>query len=458
MKTITLILLASGLALVSGRASAQVPMPQVGHFSQATADAVRGQFANQVFVPGQDCGRLDQELIEKAELERKSSMARPRLGMSVNANANGDDDATHYAQGATIVIHVFINHTGGTWDAAEMAAAGVKAMDAKDFYASHRPASVNLLFDHEGNTGYYFYNPTVAYNIPTDGMTWAMTEDALADIGFADSDVDGARVDDATYAMQDAFRYDNCIFVFQPADRTGRAFASYGYARIVNYTDDGATTWRHEMGHNFGACDEYEEGGQCNGGINCGPCQSVYLPAVISNGNCDLVACPTDVTCVMRTNADAICTYTDDHWGWAGGDMYRRLVGGGFTPIYQTNSGGTWTWNSVIGGFGYRQTTDSWAVTSIRPPAGTDYDLRLYNDNNHDLQLASSAFGGSTVDFVVSDYNHSQRGIEHYQAVLFAGAQNTYRVQYESGTSTLYPDGISRAGTWDATDVASVWE
>ena len=457
MKRLPLVLLASSLVLVSGPASADVPMPLVGSFSHATADAVRGQYANQVWTRGQDCGRLDQELIEKAELEGKATFRR-NLGLGIHANANDDDDATHYAQGATMIIHVFINHSGGTWEQAEKDAAGVKARDAKDFYVSHRPASVNLLFDNEGSTNYLFYNPTLAYNIPTDGMTWAITEDALAAIGFADLDGDGARVDDATYFIQDAFHYDNVIFHFQPADRTGRAFASYGYARIVNYTDDPATTWRHEMGHSFGACDEYEEGGQCNGGIDCGACQSTYLPAVINNGNCDLVACPTDVTCVMRNNVDAICTYTDDHWGWAGGEMYRRLVGGGFTPIYQTGSGGTWTWNSVIGGFGYRQTTDSWAVASIRPPVGTDYDLHLYNDNNHDLQLASSAFGGSTTDFVVSDYNHSQRGIEHFQATLFGGVQNTYRVQYESGTSTLYPDGIARAGTWDAADVANVWE
>ena len=72
MKHLALLLLAAGLVSAAVPASAAPLLPQVGYFTQSDVDAVRARFANETWKSGQDCGRLDQELLERDELERKA--------------------------------------------------------------------------------------------------------------------------------------------------------------------------------------------------------------------------------------------------------------------------------------------------------------------------------------------------------------------------------------------------
>uniref|UniRef100_A0A832I2S1 T9SS type A sorting domain-containing protein n=1 Tax=Eiseniibacteriota bacterium TaxID=2212470 RepID=A0A832I2S1_UNCEI len=416
---------------------------------------VRAEDALQPWTPGRDCPP------ELMRAEAEAALVAPKGPTTL---ANGDNDGVHYARGSVLIINVFINHAGGTWDGTEMSTAFAKAANAADRYLSHAPANVNLHFSTE-----YFHayiNPTVGYTIATDGMTWTVTEDALAAWGFSDADGDGAICDD----VSDHYHnwnggWDEVILSFQPADRTGRAFASFGYGRCVNYTDDAFSVWWHEWGHLFGACDEYVESSHCNGGIDCGACQSTYLLATQNNDNCDLVSCPSDVTCVMRYNDDAVCPATLQHWAWVDGDtdgladdVRRRESGATFRRVWSLYHNGWYSWNNTTDAQSLNQYWNHWMVAGLRSPADTDYDLRLYQEDNHNIQLAGSAYSGAAVDFVVGDYNHNRLGNEHLQISKFSGGSGTYTVTYEGGSEMLYPDGVQRAGNWYSYNVVRVWD
>ncbi|MCA9751234.1 MAG: T9SS type A sorting domain-containing protein [Gemmatimonadetes bacterium] len=432
--------------------------PTIGYVSDEMIAEARRQVAEAPVESAHDFERDDMD--DRWMLDQEPDPRAP---------GNGDNDATHYARGNTLVLHFFINHTGGTWSQAEMDAAAAKAAIAKDFYRNNAPAGANVEFDNGSNNLYAYYVWNYGANIPTDSMTWNIAEAVSAGI-VADSDGDGLYVDDLTYNLQDwAGGWDNVLCVYQPADITGRAFASYGAARCVNYTDDLGSVWAHEWGHIFGSCDEYVEGGQCNGGINCGACQSTYLTTTYNNGNCQLASCPTDVSCIMINNtlSGSICQYTLGHWGWVDSDSNgwmdttrRRLSGNTMIPIYHIVNNGWYLWSGTEdnGGFAYHQNNRSWGVAGLRSPGTDDYDLRLYADNNHDTYLAGSSFGGQLIDFVVGDYNHNNLGNEHLEVRRWSGTGGNYRLHWESGTGILYPDGVARSFSLASTDVVRCWE
>lgn len=382
--------------------------------------------------------------------------------------ANGDNSTVHYARGTTLLIHIFINHAGGTWSGEEIALRGARAEVAKDYYRDRMPAGTGLSFDHEDDPGgYYYYEVTVPYTIPAgETCNWTLADDAMTILGYTDTDGDLLVSDEITFDLQDwNGGWDNVVCIYEPMV-SGRSCASYGTGSILNYENADATTWAHELGHSFGACDEYSEGGQCNGGIDCGPCQSEYLPATVLNGNCELESCPGEQACLMRDNSFAnICPWTWEHWGWLDTnqdgylDETRRRTGpSSFVRILEMPWRSGYIWNNVTDGYSFRQTYPTWAAVGIRPPSGTDYDLTVYADNNHGQPLASSAYGGSAVDLVVGDYHHSRVGIEHAQVSLWSGATNPYTITWDAGSQPLYPDGVIRPANWDPDRVVRAWD
>ncbi len=381
--------------------------------------------------------------------------------------ANDDNDTAHYARGSTLIIHVFISHNGGTWDGTERNAANAKAIVAKEHFLDIAPAAANLHFDNEGTTVYHYYSADLPYTIGDSGTNGTVVEDALEQIGFSDSDGDGTRVDEMTMHLQGwNGGYDNVIASFQ-ADVTGRAWASYGTAQIRLYNDSSGNVWAHEMGHSFGACDEYTEGGQCNGGIDCGLCQSWYLDYDVDNGNCQLAGCPVDVSCIMINNTFSnVCDYTLQHWGWWDGNsngqldkVKRRVSGSTYTNIWEVWHNGSFYWSGEgdTAGVVAAQMWNSWAVYSLRSPDTADYDPYLYADNNHNRELANS-YTGYTVDFIVGDYNHSRIGNEHIGIQKYNGDSANYTMDFESGTDVLYADGILRNISWVNYEVARAYE
>jgi hypothetical protein len=450
MKKICLLL----LLLAAGSARSAMLEPMSGTFTQQQLEAARQQSATtpQPEQPGWEDTeqmRLDQEQFNRA--------------LALNST---DDDATHYARGQTLIIHVFVDHTGGTWDSTDRGDAGAKAQVAKDFYLANTPADANLHFDHEGTGGYYYYSVELNQYIPDSGMTGALTETCLSTLGVNDSDGDGLLVDDFSLNLQNwNGGWDNVMIVFEPK-QTGRAWASYGVARCVLYTDDSGNVFAHEWGHLFGACDEYVEGGECNGGINCGTCQSWYLDDLIDNGNCQLASCPLDVSCLMINNTFSnICPYTLNHWGWVDEDsdgildwVKRRTTGNNFVEIYEIPHNGYALWNNTTDGYVMAQKWNTWSAAGLRSPSTADYDLKLYGDNNHNYLLASSSYGGQSIDIIASDYNHDRLSNEHLIVNRFSGAADNYRLHWESGTGMLFPDGVARAGTWQGYYVVRCWD
>ncbi len=456
MKTLRHAALLAALALGMGTAStlADPLAPSRGESSPADIAAARLEAAQ---------APLGQDPSVWEDVEGMAEEANLRDGLS--GRANDDNDTAHYGRGSTLVIHIFISHDGGTWTGTDMDAANAKAIVAKDFFIDNAPYGANLSFDNQGGGTYWFYHADLPYTIGDSGTNDTVVNDALIALGFGDADGDGTRVDDLTFYLQNwDGGYDNVIASFQ-VHVTGRAWASYGTAQIRLYLDSNGNVWAHEMGHSFGACDEYVEGGQCNGGINCGLCQSWYLDYDVNNGNCQLASCPIDVSCVMINNTFTnICDYTRQHWAWWDGNgdsqldiVERRVTGSTFTNIWELWHNGWFYWNNVDEGMAVHQRWNTWSVVGLRSPATADYDPYLYLDNNHNNYVANS-YTGFPVDFIVGDYNHNRAGNEHVEVRRYSGDTAGYNLTFESGTSMLYPDGISRSVSWSDYNVVRVWD
>ena len=435
--------------------------PQLGTFDPAVLQLIRAQAgaegATGTHLRTENTGQMARDSAEYAE---RRAAAGPQRGGTY------DDDAAHYARGNTLIMHVFINHGGGTWSAAERDLAGAKAFEAKDYYVNGTFSSgvANVHFDNEGTTAYWYINPTVPYTITSDSaFVGVIMDEVLMFAGVDDADGDGARRDDYTLGLQ--FwngGWDNVIAVFQPADLTGRAWASYHYSVTAQYTDDSSNTWRHEWGHSFGACDEYIEDGQCNSGIDCGSCQSTYLDQVYNNGNCQL--CNND-SCVMDNNVENTCWWTRHLWGREDDDsngqlnwVKRRVPPTTFVDIFEMWNNGTFAHWTTSAGFAAHVRNPTWAVFGLRSPAAADYDLSLFLDNNHTYQMAASGYANPTVDFIVGDYNVNRLGNEHFEVDRFSGNASLYTLSWFNGQEELYSDGVVRPQNWVNGNVVRVYD
>jgi hypothetical protein len=87
--------------------------------------------------------------------------------------------------------------------------------------------------------------------------------------------------------------------------------------------------------------------------------------------------------------------------------------------------------------FSFNTTSIYWSVVALRPPAGNDYDLQLYDDRPQGAFLNSSAFGGSTVDFIAVDSNLRALGDYYPRAQFFAGGGGSYQLELAQGTNTI---------------------
>lgn len=450
----------AAFATTAPAAPANVPEPQFGQFSPADLEAARAH--------GEATRHLAGAAVETSCLTDESgalASPRPRIApfspLAVLLNSQ-DYDACHYARGTTLVFHVFIDHNLGSWSTTERNTATAKAALAKQWYVDEAPADANMDFDNLGGTGYYYYQ-TASLNIDADTLSGAEIEIVLASFGFTDDDGSGTILDEFAFYWQNwNGGWDNVILVFQPADATGRASANIERSRITHYTDDSWWVWRHEMGHAFGSCDEYDGDG-CN---SCGTCSGRYHITAGTNGNCQGAACGDNQACVMIDNVDAHCTFTEYHWGWDDTDlnglldtMKRQTTLNSYVNILEMFHNGYYYSSTTTSGFVASQQWDSWAAFAVRPPAGSDYDLRVYHDNNHNFLVAGSTLTGSAVDFVVGDYNHNRPGNEHLKMNLFSGPGGSYNATWESGTGTLYPNGVYvGTQTWNDYNVVRTYE
>ena len=104
--------------------------------------------------------------------------------------------------------------------------------------------------------------------------------------------------------------------------------------------------------------------------------------------------------------------------------------------------------------YSYNTTTIYWSVVAVRPPAGADYDLTLYDDAGQATALASSAFGSNAVDFVAVDSNRRPLGDYYPRAYAFSGS-GSYQVELAQGSDAIGA-GASQAIAMASTDVVAV--
>ncbi len=454
MKRATLLLLFVGLAVATaggafGQNAPQIPLE--GFFTEEDLEVARLR-ALETPPPGSDW---------EGDRRPDETIAPSTPGFRLN----DDNDTAHYARGTTLVLHIFVSHTGGTYTGTEMASAAAAAQTAKDWYRNTAPYGANIHFDHDGTNGYYYLTASLPYLIPHDGFTYGMMNEILTSWGYSDADGDGAIVDDFTASMQNwAGGWDNVISTWEPR-QTGRSWAGAGLAYCFLYFGAPAGVYAHEWGHVYGACDEYVEEGHCGGGIDCNVCRNYYLLDLTENGNCALPACPLNIPCVMKYNTWNLCDYTHEVWGWDDSDgngildtAKRKIAGETYVMIYEVPGRTAMFWNGVDGGFVLSQRWTSWAAAGLRGPANADYDLTLYGDNNHNYLYAGSALGTGSVDFVVGDYNHATVGNEHLAVTHYSGSWDNYELFWDSGDDLLFADGIERSEYWHPLEVVRAWD
>ncbi len=107
--------------------------------------------------------------------------------------------------------------------------------------------------------------------------------------------------------------------------------------------------------------------------------------------------------------------------------------------------------------FYYEQPTIYWAVTGIRPASGTDYDLWLFSDPQFSNILTWSVQGGSNVDFVVVDHNHTPTGT-YYPYVQQYSGQGEYNIEYDDDADILYTYNNNGPFNWPQGHVVQAWD
>jgi|GEM_PF-1294774 len=98
-----------------------------------------------------------------------------------------------------------------------------------------------------------------------------------------------------------------------------------------------------------------------------------------------------------------------------------------------------------------------WNVVGVRlTTPGDDWDISFFDNTSFSNTLASSTYGGSVVDFVVLDGNHTASAARGVKAVRYSGTGNG-RVEWEGGTDII-TTAAPFTETWTAGDVVEMWD
>jgi len=106
--------------------------------------------------------------------------------------------------------------------------------------------------------------------------------------------------------------------------------------------------------------------------------------------------------------------------------------------------------------YDFTHSYSTWCAVGVRNnTAGDDWDIAMYDNNSFSNVVASSAYGGTTVDFVVMDGHHTStlhRGIKAYR---YSGS-GMASVEFEGYNETLIVGTNSES--WDAGDVVEMYD
>lgn len=268
------------------------------------------------------------------------------------------DHTSRTLTGSTLVVLVLVNVPGeAAWN---------------DVFPSYRISWANYradlgmkLFQDEAPGGagisrevrYYVSSVSVRPSANRECFTAWMTE-ALAEHGFGDWDGSGNLVDDASRYLREYYGRDNCLVVFVPKEQ-GRSYACRWDQTSVGVVffdmdfifDTDWQTYAHEMGHMFGACDEYYQSSDDTGcdfddpwnqsGEGCDdPCKLTFptFQSWAQNSNCEKCN-PDAADCLMATPdlwhwlfGPDLCGATRTQFGWRDHDGDGILDGRDANP------------------------------------------------------------------------------------------------------------------------------
>ena len=105
----------------------------------------------------------------------------------------------------------------------------------------------------------------------------------------------------------------------------------------------------------------------------------------------------------------------------------------------------------------FTSTSGYWNVVGTRPlVSGEDWDIALYDGIAFNNVVASSSYGGSAVDYVVLDGNHTSSLARGVKLNRYSGTGFT-RVEFEGG-GDLLTVGSPVTELWPAGDVVEMWD
>ncbi|GAA1894946.1 hypothetical protein GCM10009837_16150 [Streptomyces durmitorensis] len=141
-----------------------------------------------------------------------------------------------------------------------------------------------------------------------------------------------------------------------------------------------------------------------------------------------------------------------------GGALYQNGIDYGFRNQLTDGQSKTLPAPDPQHNYRYDTTFRFWSVVALRPPAGVDYDLDLYDDQALQQRLDVSLATGDTVDFIAVDSNARGPG-DYYPVVkrpLGGTGTGDYRIEVaDSGKLLIGSDTKVMNG---ADDVTAVWD
>ncbi len=97
------------------------------------------------------------------------------------------------------------------------------------------------------------------------------------------------------------------------------------------------------------------------------------------------------------------------------------------------------------------QSNSSWEVIALRPPAGQDYDLTLYDGTSSlgggfRTALKTSAFGAGATDFVINNGNFSGSPPHDVGILYYSGAFQSYGIEHREASGATLNSGSTYPG------------
>lgn len=120
------------------------------------------------------------------------------------------------------------------------------------------------------------------------------------------------------------------------------------------------------------------------------------------------------------------------------GALFQNTIDYGFRQQLTDDASVTGTTPPADHNYRYDTSHASWSVVAVRPPAGADDDLRVYDDRAQTQLLAGSLAGVDTVDWVAVDSNAGRRPLgDYYPRVHRVSGTGAYTIEVADAGEVL---------------------